>query len=53
MNASTSRCMSQWATFCSMYCSVIPLKMRRLGSAWKKHAEMPILSMTVSSESPG
>src|SRR6185295_6048655 len=45
MNASTSRCISQWATFCSMYCSVIPLKIARFGSSWKKQAAMPILSM--------
>ena len=31
-----------------MYCSVMPLKIGRCGSSWKKHAEMPILSMVAA-----
>ncbi len=27
---------------CSTYCSVLPVKIGRCGSAWKKHAEMPM-----------
>src|SRR5512137_214031 len=27
---------------CSTYCSVLPAKIGRCGSAWKKHAEMPM-----------
>src|SRR5258706_646917 len=45
IRAIASFCMTQCAIFCSMYCSVMPLNIARLGSAWKKHAEMPIFNM--------
>src|SRR6185369_15131643 len=45
ISASASRCITQCAMFCSMYCKVMPLNSARFGSAWKKQAEIPILSM--------
>jgi hypothetical protein len=36
--------MTQCAIDCSTYCSVLPVKIGRAGSAWKKQALMPILS---------
>jgi hypothetical protein len=35
--------MTQWAIDCSTYCSVLPVKISRCWSAWKKQALMPIL----------
>src|SRR5664279_2409012 len=43
MTASAPVDITQCAIDCSTYCSVLPLKMSRGTSAWKKQAEMPTL----------